>query len=538
MFRVGIILLAATLCARPQSAAELRFAVHADPKTFDPLLAEEEVSETIRYLTGGVLIRFNRNTQRPEPELAVSWKVLDHAQRIDFVLRSNVTFSDGTPFGPEDVVATLRRMMSPELHAGIADAFRSAGGQITARANGPNAVSVTFSTSVAGLELLFDQLAISPARHVPPESAVLGPFVVAEHKGGQYVMLRRNPHYWKTDASGQRLPLLDSIRLDIQANRETELLRFRRGELHLVDKVEPEAFARLSKDMPASALNAGPSLDTEFFWFNLRPDAPGPAYKKRWFQSKLFRQAMSVALNRDDMIRLVYRGYAQAAAGPVSPANKYWFNSRLSPEKYDPQRALKLLRADGFRLEGSTLRDREGNAVEFSLITNAGSTTRTEIGTMLQQDLAKIGIRINFLPIEFQSLVERISRSQQYEACLLGFTNVEIDPNSQMNIWMSSGNLHAWSPAQAHPATPWEAEIDRLMQEQHASIEEDARKKAFDRLQELVSEQRPIIYLVHPDVLLAISPSVQHAEPTPLPPHLYWNIENLALAAAGQRRTN
>lgn len=538
MFRVGIVTLAVALCARPQPGTELRFAVHADPKTFDPLLAEEEVSETIRYLTGGVLIRFNRQTQRPEPELAVSWKVLDHAQRIDFVLRNNVTFSDGAPFGPDDVVTTFRRMMSPELHSGIADSFRSAGGKITARANGPNAVSVTFSTPVAGLELLFDQLAISPARQVPPESAVLGPFVVAEHKSGQYLILRRNVHYWKTDAGGQRLPFLDFIRLDIQANRETELLRFRRGELHLVDKVEPEAFVRLNKDMPASALNAGPSLDAEFFWFNLRPDAPGPVYKKRWFQSKLFRQAISAAVNRDDIIRLVYRGYAHAAAGPVSPANKFWFNSRLSPQKYNPQGALKLLRADGFRLEGSTLRDRDGNAVEFSLITNAGSKTREQMGTMLQQDLAKIGIRLNFRPIEFQSLVERISRSQQYEACLLGFTNVEIDPNSQMNIWLSSGNLHAWNPAQAHPATSWETEIDRLMQEQHTSIENSARKKAFDRLQELVSEQQPIVYLVHPDVLLAISPSVHHAEPTPLPPHLYWNIESLALTAAGQRRTN
>ena len=537
LFRVCILLLVAMLTARPYWGAELRFAVHGDPKTFDPLLAEEEVSETIRYLTGGVLIRFNRQTQQPEPELAASWKVLDQARRIDFVLRNNLAFSDGSPFGPDDVVSTIRRLMSPELHSGTADSFRSAGGQITARATGPNTVSITFSTRVAGLELLFDQLAISSARRTTPESAVLGPFVVAEHKSGQYVMLRRNPRYWKANAAGQKLPLLDSIRLDIQANRETELLRFRRGELHLVDKVEPEAFARLNKEMPGSTHDAGPSLDAEFFWFNLRPDAPFPTYKRRWFQSKLFRQAVSAAVNRDDIIRLVYRGYAHAAVGPVSPANKLWFNSRLHTLKYDRQEALNLLRADGFRLEGSTLRDRDGNVVEFSLITNAGSRTREQIGTMLQQDLAKIGIRINFLPMEFQSLVERITKSQQYEACLLGFSNVEIDPNSQMNIWRSSGNLHAWNPVEPHAATPWEAEMDRLTEQQHSSIENDARKKAWDRLQELVSEEQPIIYLVHPDVLLAISPSVRHTEPTPLPPHLYWNIENMTLDAT-ERRSN
>jgi peptide/nickel transport system substrate-binding protein len=531
-------LLAGAMSAYTQSGGELRFCVRADPKTLDPLLAEEEVSETIRYLTGGVLIRLNRQTQRLEPELAASWKVANNARQIDFELRRNVQFSDGAPFGPADVVATIQRMMNPGLQSGIADSFRSAGGEVTARANGANGVSVFFSTPVAGLELLFDQLAILPARPAPPESAVLGPFQFAEHKSGQYLLLKRNPNYWKTGAGGKRLPNLDSIRLDIQANREIELLRYRRGELHLVDKMEPEAFERLSKEAPGSARNAGPSLDAEFLWFNQSPEAAFPAYKKRWFQSSLFRRAMSAAINRDDLIRLAYRGYAHGASGPVSAANKFWFNAGLSSLRFDPQLALKLLQQDGFRLEGNSLRDRQGNAVEWSLITNAGSKPRAQIGTMVQEDLRKIGIRVNFLPMEFQSLIERITRTQQYEACLLGLTNVDIDPNSQMNVWMSSGTHHAWNPGESKPATAWETQIDQLMQLQHTSVDAAARKRAFDRIQEIVSEEQPIIYLVHPDVLVAVSPSVRDALPSPLPPHLYWNIENVSLAAPAPGRKN
>lgn len=527
MLRFAIIGFLAAQRGYGQPGTELRFAIHADPKTFDPLLAEEEVSETIRYLTGGVLVRFNRQTQRLEPELATSWKLFDQERRIDFVLRRNVTFSDGKPFGPADVVATLERLMSPEIHSSIADAFRSAGGSIRATATGPSDVTVSFSTPVAGLEMLFDQLAISPARPAAHKGAVLGPFVVAEYRSGKYVLLRKNLHYWKTDAAGKKLPYLDAIRLDIQANRDIELLRFRRGELQMIDRVEPEAFARLRRQMPAAVLNAGPSLDAEFFWFNQSPAGPGPPYKRRWFQSRLFREAVSAAVNREDLIRLVYHGYAHPAVGPVSPANKFWFNSKLTPPKYDPQLALKLLRMDGFRSAGGTLRDRDGNTVEFSLVTNAGSTTRSQIGTMLQQDLAKIGIRVNFVPIEFQSLIERITKTQQYDACLLGFTNVEIDPNSQMNIWMSSGNLHAWNPREPKPATAWEAEIDRLMEEQHTAVENDIRKHAIDRLQEIASEQQPIVYLVNPDVLMALSPLVHNARPTALPPHLYWNIDGV-----------
>jgi peptide/nickel transport system substrate-binding protein len=537
VLRTLVIGAAALMYVRAQPARELRFCVRADPTTFDPLLAAEEASETIRYLTGGVLIRFNRQTQHLEPELAASWQVRDLGRRIDFVLRRNIRFSDGAPFGPADVVSTVRRM-SPGLHSLIADTFLSAGGDIKAEVNAPDGVSVFFSAPVAGLELLFDQLAISPARPVQPESAVLGPFVLAEHKGGQYVLLRRNPNYWKSDPDGKKLPYLDSIRLDIQANREIELLRFRRGELHLVDKLDPDAFERLHKEMFTGVLNAGPSLDAEFFWFNQSVEAPFPAHKKRWFQSKLFRRAMSAAVNRDDIIRLVYHGYAHPAVGPISRANIFWFNSKLTPQKYDPQLARKLLQDDGFRLDGRMLRDRDGNAVEFSLITNAGSKTRAQIGTMLQQDLKKIGIQLNFTPIEFQSLIERITRTQQYEVCLLGLVNVELDPNSQMNVWVSSGTHHAWNPGESRAATPWEGEIDQLMQLQHATMEASMRKKAFDRVQEIVWEQAPIVYLVHPDVLVALSPLVRNAAPSPLTPHLFWNAEHLLLATPGPRRKN
>jgi len=347
--------------------------------------------------------------------------------------------------------------------------------------------------------------------------------------------LRRNPHYWKTDGTGKRLPYLDSIRLDIQANRETELLRFRRGQLHLVDKLEPEMFERLRKETPAAVLDAGASLDSEFLWFNQVPNGPLPAHKRRWFQSKLFRRALSAVIQRDDMVRLVYRGYAHPAAGPVSGSNKFWFNSRLRPQPYDPKEALRLLTQDGFRLEGQILRDREGNPVEFSLITNAGSKTRTQLGTMLQQDFRKIGIQMSFAPLEFQSLIARIMQTQEYEACLLGLTNMELDPLGQMNVWLSSSTHHAWNPGQKTPSTSWEAEIDRLMRAQATALDRQARKKAFDRVQEIVTEEAPIHYLVNPDVLVAVSPFVRNAAPSVLPPHVHWNIEHLWLAGRAQR---
>jgi peptide/nickel transport system substrate-binding protein len=508
---------------------ELRFCLRTDPKTFDPLLAAEEASEAVRYLTGGVLIRFNRSTQRLEPELAQSWKVQDAGRRIDFVLRKGVRFSDGTPFDAEDVVATFRRMNDPGLASSIADEFRSGSGQIKTTTSGPYTVSILFAAPVAGVEFLFDRLAFASSRSPQKEKAVLGPFYLSDYKAGQYILLRRNSQYWKADKQGKRLPYLDSIRLDIQSNRENELLRFRRGEIDFIDKLEPELFDRLKKDLPDAVVDAGPSLDSEFVWFNQAADAPIANYKRLWFQSQNFRRAVSAAIQRADMVRLAYRGYARPAAGPVSASNRLWVNSRLQPQAYDLQQARRLLEQDGFRLVGQSLRDRDGNPVEFSLITNAGSKTRGQLGALLQQDLKKIGIQVNFTPLEFQSLIERITKSQKYEACLLGFSNIELDPNAQMNIWMSSSTHHAWNPGEKSPATKWEAEIDRLMKKQATTGDVPGRKAAFDRVQEIVAEQAPIIYLIHPNVLLAISSAVNNEAPSALPPHLYWNAEYLRL---------
>src|SRR5258708_16628643 len=202
--------------------------------------------------------------------------------------------------------------------------------------------------------------------------AVLGPFVVADYKAGATVLLKRNPNYWKMDAQGRKLPYLDSIRLDIQPNRDVEMLRFKRGEVDLINSLDSEYFAKLAATSPQLVHDAGPSLDSEQMWFNEVAKAPIPGYKKNWFRSATFRRAISSALNRADLSRVVFRGHAQPAAGPFSPANKFWFNSKLKPEAYSPEAALKALQGKGFRLENGALNDSDGNRVVFSFITNSG----------------------------------------------------------------------------------------------------------------------------------------------------------------------
>ncbi len=527
MTSLTAILMGAMLAAA--QPRELRFSIPSDPKTFDALQVSEQSSEVIRYLTGGVLVRIDRATDQIQPELAESWKFADQGRSITFRLRSGLKFSDGAPLTAGDVARTLNTALDPAMAAPVGDTFRSEQGNPETHVLSPREITIRYARAKPGIDRLFDALSIVPASQANaiagklPASA--GPFFIAEYRPGEYVRLARNPNYWKRDATGRQLPYLDSIRIGIQPNHDIEVTRFLRGETQLIDTLEPESFDRVSRAQPRAAANPGPSLDSEFLWFNQAQTAPLQAWKRKWFTSAVFRHAVSMSIRRDDIARIVYRGHAHPAAGPVSPANLFWFNRALKPLPFDSQSALRSLASEGFTLRNGELHDRDGHPVEFSLITNSGNRPREAMAAVIQDDLRAIGIKVNIVTLDFSSLIERIMKTSQYEAALLGLANTEIDPSAEMNVWLSSGPMHAWWPSQKSPATPWETAIDKLELAQASEPLRDRRKKEFDEVQRIVVEQEPMIYLVNPDCLAAIAPSLRGTRPAAAPPQILWNIE-------------
>jgi peptide/nickel transport system substrate-binding protein len=531
-----VLLSGAALHAGAPYGGELRFCLYSEPKTLNPLLVADTSSEAIRYLTAGVLVRINRQTQELQPELALSWREHPGGRSITFKLRRQVAYSDGTPFSAADVASTMQFLMDPKLNAPTGEPFRAAGASVKIETPAADEITLTFPTPIAGLARLFDQVGIVSAKSPRKEMASAGPFYVADYKPGAEVRLARNQNYWKHDEQGRRLPYLDSLRLYIQQNRDMEAMRFQRGELDLITSVSPEIFDQLQARMPSATRDLGPSLESEMLWFNQVAKAPIPDYKKAWFRSREFRRALSAAINREDLCRLVFHGHARPAEGPISPANKFWFDSIVKPHAYDVAEARQRLIRDGFHLQGDTLVDAQGHAVEFSLITNSGNQAREKLAQMIQQDLKAIGIRLNVVRLDYSAIIERITQNFNYEACLLGLTNLDLDPDSQMNVWLSSAANHQWNPNQASPATGWEAEIDRLMHAQNAELNRAKRKVLFDQVQEIVADQAPFLYLVNKNALVAMAPAIRNASPAALRPQTIWNIEYLSMTAEVSRR--
>jgi peptide/nickel transport system substrate-binding protein len=506
-----------------KSPGQLAWAIKYDPKTFDPAKADEQVSATVRFLTGGVLLRINRPTQQPEPELAESLSISSDGHLVTFHLRPNLRFSDGSALTSRDVAATIRRTLNPATAAPVADEF-IAPAKVTVDTPDRLTVRVHLPERVLSIAGVFDEIAIEPAQHFGDARITSGAFTLADYRPGQFVLLNRNPNYFKRDAQGRQLPYANSIRLDVLANREQEAARFERGEYDLMDSLAPEYFNLLARKSPKAVHDLGPALNTEQLWFNQSPSSPLPAYEKQWYQSQAFRAAVSQAIHRSDLARIAYAGHATPAYSFLSPANKQWYNTHLRFPQEDLAAAARLLAAAGFRKNGNQLVDSSGHAVKFSILTNAGNRARQQMAILIQQDLSALGIQVNVVTLDFPALIERLMHTQDYEACLLGLSNVDPDPNAMMNLWQSSSANHQWNPSERAPATPWEARIDQDMQTQATAVRFVDRKKAIDDVQQIVADQQPFIYLVYPNALYAVSPALSGVEPTVYQPGLIWNI--------------
>ena len=204
------------------------------------------------------------------------------------------------------------------------------------------------------------------------------------------------------------------------------------------------------------------------------------------------------------------------------------------------EHARALLKEAGFSWSTApngdpVLLDSEGKPVEFSILTSSSNADRTKMATLIQDDLKQLGMHVQVVPLEFRSLIDRVHQTKEYDACVLGLASFDADPNSDLNVWLSSGGTHLWDPSQSHPATPWEAEIDRLMEQQLSTPGYEQRKELYDRVQEILAENQPMIFLASPDILVGAKNSHRQIFILPFSNPTCSGMSSNSISAAARR---
>lgn len=529
----------------------------SEPKSLNPITAADLVSREVFARMNADLVHINRSTQQTEPALAKSWKVSPDGLVYTLKLRRGVRFSDGQPFDADDVVFSYQLYLDENLHSPQRDLLVINDKPLAVAKVDQYTVRFTLGGPYAAAERIFDGLAILP-RHLlesaykegklaqawtlntpPAQIAGLGPFRLKEYVPGQRIVLERNPYYWKTDSARHRLPYLDELVFTSVGTEDAQILRFQAGDIDMLNRVSAENFLLLEKQRrDAQLVDLGPALEYNFLVFNLN-DLSGRkldavARKQAWFSDVRFRQAISAAVDRASLVRLVFANHGAPLWGNVSPGNKLWMDSSIPHPNPSLDNARALLKSAGFswNADGKLL-DRSGARVEFSIVASASSAPRVKMATLLQDDLGHLGITVNVVSLDFRAMLDRVFNSFDYEAAIMGLGGGDADPNPEMNVWLSSGSTHLWHLGEKQPATDWEAKLDRLMQQQMVTLNYARRKKLYDQAQEIISENVPFVFLGTPDVLAAAKAQVGNFHPALLDPYTLWNADQLYLRGGG-----
>ena len=567
----GLCLFPLTACAPPVVTDQLVLSVLSDPKTFNAVLSQE--SPNIFGYTYEGLIRENPLRGEKEPALAEAWEISPDNLTITFTLREGLRWSDGAPLTVEDVLFSYNDLYLNEkipnnyrdgLRVGEAKSFPAITKVKPIAKNPVSSRQVQFQVTEPYAPLLDSaEFPILP-KHVlqasvetldekgnpqflsqwgtdtPQDQIVVnGPYRLSSYVTSQRLIFQKNPYYWRTNAQGQPLPLIPRVVWAIVESTDTSLLQFRSGSLDSLG-VSPEQFSLLKREEERgdfTIYNGGPAYGSTYLTFNLnqgkRDGKPlVDPVKSRWFNTLQFRQAIAYGIDRDRMVNNIYRGLGEPQNSPISVQSPY-FNRDVPTYDYDPEKAKALLEAAGFRYnDQGNLLDSNGERVRFTLNTNAGNKIREALGTQIQQDLGKLGVQVDFSPISFNVLVDKLSNSLEWDAVILGLTGGN-DPHAP-NIWYTDGNLHMFNqkPRPGSPLitgrniAPWEQDIADMALQGSQVLAPPKRKVLYDQLQTLVQEFLPFVYLVNPYSLSAVRNRFCDIEYSALG-GAFWNLEEI-----------
>ncbi|MBC2594815.1 ABC transporter substrate-binding protein [Ruficoccus amylovorans] len=540
-----------------------------EPKTFNFLVPSDAASSSAmgKFLVG--LVGWDPVKTENIPALAESWEIGEDKKTYTFHLRRGISWSDGEPFSADDVIFTFdcifaeerdpqTGQMRPRFPNRYIGQYTIGGERIryrkidqytvefyTPQLYSPFLNDIGFAPIIPKHKLyaafkdgtLLEQWSTQTAIEHPEELVGLGPFKVFSYHPGERIVYEPNPHYWRADREGQRLPYIDFLVVKYMKDQNADVVLFATGQIDAAAiSASDEAWVRKGEQAHDFTLyERGPTPQVSFFWFNLKPgtDKNGvpyvPPYKMAWFQDKRFRQAIMYAYNREGIARGVYFGRAAPLDSIISQGNPKWHNPDVPKYRYNPDKARELLREAGFDWnEAGELFGPGGHRVEIELLLYDSSPRMSEMATTLKENLAGIGIALRINYVDFAVVIQKIDNTYDYEMSAIGWGSSAgaSDPSGSKALFASDGIYHIWNAEQETPATDWEARIDELVTAQERTFDEAERVKIFGEIQAILAEEVPLLYLVTPYSYSGIKNKWNNVV---VPPSgsLVWNLDEL-----------
>lgn len=519
------------------------------PKTFNPWEARDATSSQIGELLYDALVTTNVLNGEVIPKLAYDFKILNSGKTYIFYLRKGLKWTDGKPITADDVVFTFNEIVFKGLgNTSTRDSLYIDGHLPEVAKLDDYTIKFTISKPFAPF-LRMISVPIAP-KHILKKYTDIGEeafnlqlstnsdikkfvssgaFILEEYIPAQRIVLKRNSNYYMVNKNGEKLPYLDKYIFQIVQDQNTELLKFQSKESYVINLNGYYVSKYIDNEVNSDyrVYNLGPTSSTLFLCFNLndRKNEKGKFFvdekKQKWFGDRNFREAIDYAIDRDAIIFNVSSGVG-APLFTAESLQSIFLNKKIAKgHKVNIDKSKTLLEKSGFYWDkNKILHDKDGNIVEFDLLTNAGNLEREIIGVMIKEDLSNLGIKVNFKPIEFNTLVNRITNTLNWDTVVLGLTGSPLEPHGGKNVWYSNGALHMFNKRNQNDSNknilPFEKKLDNIFDEASLEIDFNKRKKLYDEYQEIIYNERPFIYLYSPLNIVAVRNRVKNLFPTSL----------------------
>lgn len=454
--------------AKPSYGGSIVFALEDDPIDFDPLRSRAFIDRNVHYQIYDSLVRVDESG-KIIPWLATKWETAADGKAVTFSLRSDVVYHDGTTFDAASVKWNI-------------DRFRTAQGSARSGELAPvSSVDVIDASTVKFqlktpfaplLSLLVDRAGMMVSQKAADAGgadftrkafrAGSGPFILTEAVKDDHITLERNPAYWGTDKDGNKLPFLDKITIKPIRSSDVRFTNLRTGDAHVANNIA-------GKDIPTARSESSLSYQ-EKPAYSFRSLIPNRA-KGFVFEDARYVKAVSMAIDRKEILEKGYFNLGVAGYGTIAP-NHFAFDPNFKPfERADPDGAKKLISEIG------------RGPLSFQFLIASGDAVTLQIAQLIQAQLKKADITATIQQLEFAQILDQQSKKTFKDMTFVGWSG-RVDPD---------GNTydHLYSGRPFNDSSYSNKEVDRLLDEQRATSDQEKRKAALRAAEKIYVQDDP-----------------------------------------------
>jgi peptide/nickel transport system substrate-binding protein len=505
----------------PASGGTVVIGLLSEPATLNPLVASTTQEKDIIERLFLKLLEEQDDFLNFEPRLARDWVFSQDGLAVTFHLRKDVFWTDGTPCTARDVKFTFELQTDPRIawpSRHLKDRIDSVEvvDDYTVRFRFSQRYPYQLMDANDGVivpeHLLSDcprdQFSTQPFSRRPAGN---GPFMLGRWVSGQYVELVRNPRYYEPGK-----PYLDRVVFRVVPDDLTLLTLLKKGEIDCLESVSKEAAADLAADYPDIRIFKYPSRSMTYIAWNL---------ERPWFQKREVRRALTMAIDRREIINTLLSGMAAECKSPMSPL--IWaYDDSIESIPYDPRRAAAILKDNGWSdTDGDGILDRDGRPFEFEMITNNGNQLRVGIVTMAESYLRKVGIKVKPQLLDWNHFISRVTQSD-FDSQVMGW---KVGTRADLTeLWHSRSN----EPGGYNRVGYRNQEVDSLIDKAKNTLDTDQAKALWSRCQRIIYEDQPFTFIAVQYEVIALRSKFKGVRASPI--SFFINLRDWYIAPDGR----